>query len=274
MTMFGKLLAIEWIKLRKRSIFWVAIVVQATVLAVTMGVQQYMHHAKPSNRAFTLPDGWTVAIMTGASVGMLMLCIGVALLTSSETMWRTQRQNVIDGLSRGQYFAGKIMVFVLLALILWLDISLLALIIAPFGGAGAVTMPIFNSTAQAMLPNTLLYFIAIGATAFMFGMIASSSGAALGLLFALIIIEPIMKGIMMAQGGAWPSIGRFLPLTVFGDLISRENFDPAAAARYADMARKMDLPMPLTIQTSAMVTVMYIIAFIGIAWLTFRKRDL
>jgi ABC-type transport system involved in multi-copper enzyme maturation permease subunit len=274
MNLLTKLFTIEWIKVRKRSVFWVVIVAHATILGVAFGGQQYMHHLKPKSSPFTLPADWQSLIGTGAQIGMLMLFIGIALLTASEATWRTQRQNVIDGLSRGQYFSGKVIVVLLLAVILWVDISLMGIAVAPFGGPGALSMPVFSSLARRMLPNTLLYFIAIGTTAFMFGMIASSSGAALGMLFAFIIVSPILTGVMSAQGGAWPAIARFLPLSVFENLTSRIRYDEAAFAQFTAMAKKMDAPLPLTLNTSILATFVYIAAFIGITWLAFRTRDL
>lgn len=274
MNMFLKLLTVEWIKIRKRSVFWVVVVAHATILGVVFGGMQYMHHLKPKSSPFSLPDDWASLISTGAQVGMLMLFIGISLLTGSEATWRTQRQNVIDGLSRGQYFMAKILVVLLIALILWVDITLVGLIAAPFGGKGALSMPVFSALAQRMLPNALLYFLAIGTTAFMFGMIASSSGAALGLLFAFIIISPILTGVMMGQGGAWPSIARFMPLGVFDNLVARMSYDPAMLAQYTQMAQKMSRPLPLSLNTSILVTAIYIAAFLGITWLAFRSRDL
>jgi ABC-type transport system involved in multi-copper enzyme maturation permease subunit len=125
-----------------------------------------------------------------------------------------------------------------------------------------------------MLPNALLYMVAIATTAFMFGMIASSSGAALGLLFAFIIIEPLAAGIMTTQGGAWPSIVRFMPLSVFNNLTSRASYDPAIIAGMAAATKKMGLPAPLSLQTSVVTTLIYIAVFLAITWLAFRKRDL
>src|SRR5437870_2820493 len=119
MNIFTKLVAIEWIKIRKRSVFWVAVVVHATVIGIALGAQQYAHHITATDKPFTLPDGWLSLISMATQIGQLMMFIAIALLTASETVWRTQRQNVIDGLSRGQYFSAKLIVVAMLALIMW-----------------------------------------------------------------------------------------------------------------------------------------------------------
>jgi ABC-type transport system involved in multi-copper enzyme maturation permease subunit len=274
MNLLGKLFSIEWTKVRKRSAFWIAIVVQVAVLSIALSVQQYAHHVKPQNHPFQLPAGWEMLISTGAQIGMLMLFISIALLTASEATWRTQRQNVIDGLSRGQFFGAKILVAVILAFLLWLSIPIVGLVIAPFGGPGSIGSPVLSPVAQRMLPNALLYLVAIATTALMFSMIAPSSGAALGLLFAFIIIEPIAGSIMVMQGGLWPAIARFLPLSVFNNLTSRIMYDPAMAARMAQASEKAGRPGPLTLETSVITTIIYIAVFIAITWLAFRKRDL
>ncbi len=274
MNMFAKLFSIEWIKARKRSVFWVAIVAHAVIIAIALGGQQYIHSVKPKNPAFQLPGGWDNLIMIGAQTGMLMLLIAVTLLTASEATWRTQRQNVIDGLSRGQYFAGKILVVLMLAVILWIDIGIVGMIVAPFGGSGSLQWPVFSDLALRMLPNVLLYFVALGITAFMFGMLASSSGAALGLMFAFLLIEPIIAGIMIQQGGMLPTISRYLPLDVFSNLVARGSYDAAMMAKMNEAMVKNKLPALLSLSTSVVLALCYIAAFAGIAWLNFRKRDL
>ncbi len=274
MKTLAKLFSIEWLKVRRRSIFWVAIVAHATIIGVGTGAQQYMHAMNEKSAPFMLPKDWSMLITVGSQVGMLMLLIAVTLLTTSESTWRTQRQNVIDGLSRLQYFSAKIIVVVLLALIMWVDISLVGLLVAPFGGSGALTMPVFSALAQDMLPNVLLYLVAMGVTAFMFGLIASTSGAALGLMFAFVVVKPIIGSIMKASGGLLPKISTYLPLDVFGNLVSAASYDADRAASMKEMLLKIGQPEPLSLHMSALVTTIYILVFIGIAWLSFRERDL
>jgi ABC-2 type transport system permease protein len=274
MSIMVKLLGMEWLKLRRRGAFWVAILAHAMILTIATGAQQYMHSVKPESPAFTLPGGWEMLLSVGSQMAMLMLLISVALLTASEAGWKTQRQNVIDGLSREQYFSAKIMVVVLLVVILWADIILVGLIVAPFGGKGALAMPIFSEISRRMLPNVLLYLTGIGIIGFMAGMIASSSGAAIAVAFAYVLVEPIIGGIMASQGGYLPRIARFLPMDVFGNLVSRSSYNAEQMVSTNAALAKHGQAALLPLQTSVILSILYIIILIGITWLAFRKRDL
>ncbi|MEO5511321.1 MAG: ABC transporter permease [Longimicrobiales bacterium] len=274
MNIIRKLFSIEWIKIRRRSVFWVVVGVHIMLLAVSLGIQQYMHAVKPTNSPFQLPADWMILIQIGSQAGMLLLLIGVTLLIASETAWRTQRQNVIDGLSRGEYFAGKILIVLLLAGIFWVDIIVVGLIIAPFGGEGSLTWPVLSPIAQQMLPNVLLYLLALGVTAFMCGMLASTSGAALGMILAFVMIQPLISGVMIARGGYLPVISRYLPMDVFSNLVSVGSYDAERLALMNERILSRKMPALLSLHTSQLFTVIYIAVFIGFTWFIFRKRDL
>jgi ABC-type transport system involved in multi-copper enzyme maturation permease subunit len=274
MNVVDKLFAVEWMKMRRRGVFWVALLGQALILILGIGAQQYMHHTDPKRPAFTLPGDWGTLLDVGSQTGMLMVLIAVTLLTASEATWRTQRQNVIDGLSRAQYFSGKVLVVGIISVLLWINVLVWGMIVAPFGGAGSLAWPVFSDLAYRMLPNMLLYFIAMGSTALVFGMIASSSGAALAMMFAFLIMQPMLGGIMMTQGGVLPLIARYLPLDVFGNLVSKATYNAAGQADMNAVLVQKGLPQLLSLHTTVIVSILYIVAFIGLTWLAFRKRDL
>ena len=274
MSLITKLISIEWLKLRHRSVFWVSIIAHTTILAIGLAVRQYMHAQKPNSGRFDLPADWADLIGSGAGIGMLMLLICVASVTASEVTWRTQRQNVIDGLSRAQYFLGKILVAVLVAFVIWALIIIVGLIAAPFGGAGALSWPLLESPAPLMLINMMLYLVALGMTGFMFGMLASSSGAAVTLILAFIIIQPILSSYMASEGGTLAKMSQYLPNDVFSNLVNRTYYDEAARAQVTAMIEKMGGMPPITLSLSVIMTIVYTFAFVGITWMIFRERDL
>ena len=136
MNLIRKLIGIEWIKLRRRSVFAVVAVVYTLIISFGLAIQQYMHSRNPNVAGFALPEDWLSLVEMSSSIGMLMLLIGVALLTSSESTWRTQRQNVIDGLSRAQYFSAKLLLVAMIAATLWIILPVIGIVTAAFGGVG------------------------------------------------------------------------------------------------------------------------------------------
>ena len=274
MNLVAKMMAVEWIKLRRRPVLYVVLL--AVVLVVTPGLilMQVMHHRHPEVRGFSLPDGWPLLIDVGGSIGMVMLLVSIALLTASESTWRTQRQNVIDGLSRGQYFMSKIIVVAMMSCAVWITLVVVGLLVAALGGAGGIDMPVMTPAAAAAFGNLLLYFIAMGIVGFMFGMLASSSGAAIGFIMAFIIMQPVIAAPFKMQKGTLHRIPDYFPMDVMGNLTSRIYYDAAAMERMRAMLTKAGQAMPISLGTSMLLTLAYMAAFVGLTWLVFRTRDL
>ncbi len=108
----GRLLRIEWIKTTRRRAFWVALGFLAFVCALTL-IGQLVQGRQGDGAPFVAPFAWA---MTAAELGPMpafFLSLVVVMLVTSEFSWRTARQNVIDGLSREQFFAAKLLTVLL-----------------------------------------------------------------------------------------------------------------------------------------------------------------
>jgi hypothetical protein len=102
----GTLLRIEYIKTVRRRAFWVAIVFLVLICSVAI-VGKLMEGRRGLSAPFVAPYSWA---MTAAEVGPMpafFLALTIVMLVTSEFTWRTARQNVIDGLSKEQFFAAK-----------------------------------------------------------------------------------------------------------------------------------------------------------------------
>jgi ABC-type transport system involved in multi-copper enzyme maturation permease subunit len=274
MSLIGKLFSVEWIKLRRRPVLYVVVLGVAAVVIPGLVLMQVMHHRRPAVAGFSLPDGWPLLVDAGGSIGMVMILVSIALLTASEATWRTQRQNVIDGLSRAQYFTAKIIVVVMMSLAIWATLAVLGILIAALGGAGGINLPFMTVSSAAAFGNLLFYLLALGITGFMFGMLTSSSGAALGLIMAFIIIQPVIGAQLRSQDGLLHRLPSFFPMDVMSNLVSRMYYDADAMTRMRAMLEKAGEPPPLSLSTSMIATLAYMAAFVGVTWLVFRTRDL
>jgi hypothetical protein len=116
-----RLLEIEWLKLRGYRPFWVLMVVFIALLVLTNFAMSrgFFIPGRTNQHLFTLdysfPRVWDYV---GFWVRMLggLLPVFIIISTTNEIQYRTNRQNVIDGWSRAEFFHAKWLSCVVLAL--------------------------------------------------------------------------------------------------------------------------------------------------------------
>ena len=111
------LLKNEFIKTSRRLAFWVTLGMWALMNTMGWGGNWWRARNNPE-RTFGLPDAWG-EIFEFEMVMMCMVfgCAVMILLVSNEFSWRTARQNVIDGLTKEQFFLAKLLTLPLVALV-------------------------------------------------------------------------------------------------------------------------------------------------------------
>jgi hypothetical protein len=111
----GSLVRIEYIKTVKRRAFWVALAFMTLISTIIIGSQ--FHNGKLGQAApFVPPFTWPMATSELGPMPAIFLALTLVMLVTSEYTWRTARQNVIDGLSKEQFFAAKWVMAMLVAL--------------------------------------------------------------------------------------------------------------------------------------------------------------
>ena len=273
-----RLLGTEWLKARHRPVFWVTTGAFLSLFCLMLGISQYQHALDPdNNRAFSLPGRWLMLIGNTSDLAVVLVIVALALLIASERTWRTDRQNVIDGLSRAQFFSGKLLLALLVVVVFWLMTIAMGLFFALFDGAAGYTDgtgPLLPATIQFILGGYFVHLVAVAAMALMFGMIASSSGAALALTLVFMIAQAPILFYLAEEGGAWLEIARRAPFFVFGQLTNPVIYD---AARLADHnVRTQGTPMPPLLPgvEANLFALGYAVLFVSVGWLAFRRRDL
>lgn len=272
----AKLADIEWLKARKRLGFWMGMLFFVGMLAIGFGVEFYLHVQNPAQRSGAAQ--WSDAAEAGSSIGLLIVMILVVLLTASEKTWRTERQNVIDGLSRTQYFSAKLLLVLMVAALIWLISALYGVVFSVLE-RGLVDVPrgeFMSGLDVSQMSGLLLYLLLVGCIALFFGTVASSSGAALALAFVLILIQPMVMLLMSTRGGFWQDATAYMPMQIMGSLVSRDAHDAAAFAERIERMRQASMNVPLSLPASraALVAVVYIALLSAGAWLSIRRRDL
>ena len=121
-----RLLEIEWLKLRRYKAFWILLILS---LVFSSGWNYFLANNIRDNKInnasqnpvarmlpnpFDLPGTWQMVCYVN-SFFLLALGILMILLLTNEYNFRTNRQNIIDGLSRTEFAVSKLLIMFLLA---------------------------------------------------------------------------------------------------------------------------------------------------------------
>ncbi len=269
------LLRIEWLKAAKRRIFWLAIGAFGLFTAIRAVIGIRLAQTIP-DAVYTLPEIWPDILGDVAGFGPLFTAILMILLFAPEFSWRTARQNIIDGLSKEQFFTGKVM---LLA-----GLVLLFMAVAVLIGISSTMFSPDESGSIIFLPSDLSYMggIALGLLIYgSFGLMLSthlrSSGSALGILFLYIIVEGIIPLLTLRmESKTLRDAIEFLPLKVVSNLGDSMAYYPAELVEMNPMRPELDLLRTGSpdIGIHVIVALAYIMVLLGLSLLNLRKRDL
>jgi hypothetical protein len=186
------------------------------------------------------------------------LAVIVIILICSEFNFKTVRQNVISGMSRGEWLAGKILLMMFFALASTIVVFLCSMIMG-LTHSSSFEMEMMMDQAHFILA----YFIqTVGYLVFsiLVGMLIRNTGIAIG-IFSIYtwIIEKVIVFYLPDE------VGNFLPFEAFANTIKLPFLDA--------------LPLGMTAQTgpdylALGVSVFYIGLFTGLCYLFLSKRDL
>lgn len=262
------LLQIEWLKIKRYRTFWVLACLFLVLLPlwnyeVAHGFIKLGGGDKNAfnflSTAYAFPQVWGNMGFWG-SIFIWFLTILVIILTTNEYTYRTNRQNVIDGWNRLDFFHAKVLLVVALSAAATLYLFILGAI---FGGINSHSLSnIFTDFAQVG------YFFILSVNYLGFGMLIAiwikRSGLAIGLfLLYSMIIENIVKSILNHYMDK--PFGNFMPLQCSDELLPFPMLQ---------MAKAM-LPMgtSLSMNTYLMVSVFWCGAYYVISRAILTRRD-
>jgi ABC-type transport system involved in multi-copper enzyme maturation permease subunit len=222
---------------------------------------------------FAFPHVWAQVLEPFGPISTFIAAVVVIMLTANEFTWRTARQNVIDGLSKQEWFVAKLLNAVIVC-------ALFAAILLITAAAFAATAPfetVLRASDAKMLGAYLIALLGIGSVAFFLSMLFRRDGAALGVLLIWASLgETLVMLLLHRFREGWEKYGQYLPFRVFFSIFSPRNWDAAAHAGMVEFARKAHRPLPELpdMQLLLALAVGYIIAFTAISYANYMKRDL
>lgn len=261
------LLKIEWLKLKRYRTFWVLTGLFILCFPALTYLVYYFQTQLPrqgrilldSIRFFQFPGIWQTAAYIGSFILILPGLLIITLITN-EFVFRTHRQNIIDGWSRMQFITAK-----------WLMVAIFTLLACGCLVLTALIFGWFTSDNPAISDVTdgisfLLYFFVVSldylSVAFLFGVLFKRAGLAIGLFFLYAwFIEKIVGLILYKYV---ENIGRFLPLA------SADHLIPNPLLRKIP-GIKPDDTSPAIYFITALI---YIAAFIFITFRWMKRSDL
>lgn len=218
-----KLLAIEWLKIKRYRTFWIILGFFIVLLFVwnyeamrgniVMGNSKKNHGISIINSDYSFPQAWS-NIGYWASLFIIFISILVIILTTNEYGYRTNRQNVIDGWKRLQFYHAKVLVVAVLGLLIVVYAVMLgaALRVLQPGSLSGFFHEFYHLGYLFLLALDYLGF------ALLLGILIKRSGLAIGIfLLYSMIIETILKAVI--NNYADKPYGNLLPLQASDELL-------------------------------------------------------
>lgn len=121
-----------------------------------------------------------------------------------------------------------------------------------------------------------LSLLLVGSAGLMLSVLIRSSGPALGILFLYLIVEEAVGGLISQAGGAMRRAAEYLPFNILDQLGDDLAHYPEVLAdvNAERTERGLETWEFLGVEVLALAALAYSAIFLGLAFLTMRKRDL
>ncbi len=258
-----QLLNIEFSKVKNYTTFWVFICLYIVLVPLWFfGFSQLPLPFFPSEEEmFGFPTIWNF-ITWIASWWNLLMGVLVVVITCNEIAYRTQRQNIIDGMNRRQMILSKFYLITALGLFATLYTFMVGLV---FGISTSGFSEMFSGTKYigVYFVQTLGYF----AFAFMFAVLVKRPALSIILYIVCFIFSmflPLMLGEVSAQFMPLNSIQQLTPFPFFQEQM----------AFIAEQDPNFETPFTLTQTVRSLVALGWTTVFFLIGYFVVRRRDL
>ena len=260
----------------KRPATWVTLALFGLVTLADL-FDSYRDGRRDPDQAFFLPDAWTEILGEAVVVGFIFASVLVILLVAAEFTWRTARQNVIDGLSKTQWYSAKVLLLPLFsALFLGLRAvagGLLALAGTDLSAGG----PAFGIVQISALGGMFVTGLGYTSLAFFAAVAIRSAGPAMAVWFAWFAFgERLLVGGLGSLFEGLRPILKWAPAATFNGLRNYIQYDPEAFHRASEWAAQHDRggPQPEALGPFLVGSLLWIAGLLVVGWLWYRKRDL
>jgi len=265
----------ESIKTFRRPAFAVTVAALVALLLLTFGAMHVRSAVGGRGGSPALPNAWA-NILILADLPGVFAAILIILLVASEFSWRTARQNVIDGLTKGEFFAAKLCLVPAVALGLYFALIATGVAFALPGMGGNHVDALVRPVDAMQMGGAALECLGIATIGFFCGIVVQSPGPAAGVFLLYMVVDQILESVLQGAGDVAGAVGSSLPWGTFTRLGKRVQYDPGALAQAIGRTGPTG-PVHMTTRSTAALVVLaavYIVAIVSLSYLIFRKRDL
>ena len=266
----------EMRKMWKRPATWVTLGLFALITLADL-IGEYRNARKDPDDPFFLPEAWSQILGEEVMVGFIFASVLVILLVAAEFNWRTARQNVIDGLSKTQWYSAKVL---LLPSLSALFLALRVAVGGSFALAGtdlSTGAALFGAAQLSALGGMFITGLGYTSLALFAAMAIRSSGPAMAVWFAWFAFgERLLVGGLGSLFESLRPVLKWAPVMTFDRLRDYIQYDPEAFRRASEWAAQHERPVPdLEALGPALAgSLLWIAALIVVGWLWYRRRDL
>ena len=274
--MIGAAFRSEMLKTWKRPATWVTLGLFGLITFADL-FDEYREARKDPEDPFFLPDAWSQILGEEVMIGFIFASVLVILLVAAEFSWRTARQNVIDGLSKTQWYSAKVLLLPLLA---GLFLALRVLVGGSFAFAGtdpSTDATLFGAAQVSALGGMFITGLGYTSLALFIATAIRSSGPAMAVWFAWFAFgERLLVGGLGSLFESLRPVLKWAPVMTFNRLRDYIRYDPDAFRRAAEWAAEHDRPGPEVEALGPAIagSLLWIGGLTLVGWLWFRRRDL
>jgi len=277
--MIKNILQTEWLKVKNYRAFWLLLSVTAISYPGINGVAYYAFKdsidAKSQSgqlvkmllgNPFAFPQTFhTTAYLS--SFFTFIPAIVVIMLITNEYMFKTHRQNIIDGWKKNTFVWGKMLSVLFITLIVTLFYVAVAIAIGTIATKDFNNAQLFDQSQYI-----LLFFLQVFcqlSIAFLLGLLIRKAFIAYGIyIFYTFILENILGGLFKMKAKKWGTdFGHYLPFEISDRLIPL----PPFIGKFNEAENKLAIA---AINNHVVYTLILTAAIWALSFYIFKKRDL
>ncbi|MFT4568073.1 MAG: ABC-2 type transport system permease protein [Saprospiraceae bacterium] len=266
-----KLLLLEYSKWKKNSVIGILLIMFVLMLPLVIFIGKEFDNVPPplpsSDVFFEFPSMWGYLGYAGSWLAFFCLGLISVFIVVNEVSYKTLRQNIITGMLRKEYFLGKFLSVLVIAISATLYYTIIGLIIGFIHTKGATIGDAFDNSWA--IPRFFLMCMGYMTFGLFCGFLFRRSGVSvLFYLIYIMMLEPAVKWLVHFRMFENNSIN-FYPSNVFEDLM------PFPLYHFADLIPKKDLDFDFLLPygTASMAAVVWIVILAGLAYRGIVSRD-
>lgn len=260
LTLYG----IEMLKTVRRLATWVTFLCFLVPIVILFGTPFYNARTY-ENAYFGFPDALPSILVTAAPVVSVFSVVLIVLLVCSEFDWRTSRQNIIDGLSRREWFLAKLCLLPTVAFLFYSAQLVVAATLAWLGTDPAVQGGYgFAQSHLLALGGVALGVLCYASVALFVSMWIRTTGPALGVALIYQVFENIVARTL--RGFDLDRLADWLPFQIHNALFVFDHYLPPGSRSSSSLEWQTG--------TLLWAGAVWVTVFVVAAYLMYSKRDL